>query len=542
MEGFDSKKDELLGKLRWLRWMRFLGVSLLFGAYAVLREMSILVFPLAPFFILCFAEAVLNQPYPFFVKFVKDVNKVIYATLVMDVLLISGIVHYLGGIEFSFFSATYPMIIILASMLLGEDASFKIATISATAYMTVIAFEYMGVISHIPVLGLEFGGALQLAIVLVNVLFFYLIAYVSNYSSGIAKEKKDEASRAKEYMEAIIGNMREGLIILDKNGVILNANAAAERVLKYQRDELVGASLADALCNPNDRLRVEGLICGSIKGETASPLEICFLSKGREEVPLRITCFPVVNAGGQLVVIMVLHDVSEEKSAETIRSEFLSNISCELYPPLTAIKGFTSTLLSDKEMTEGQRQQYLEIVKEESERLENIIRRLTSLSRLESGGPPLNRGKADIGMIIKKVIEDHKGEAALKKILLQIDLPEVFPLLYIDEESIEQTVSHLLMNAIKYTPEGGKVRLELEDQKDAVKVSVIDTGAGIPSEDLHKIFNKYYRLSAGKKDVDDAGLELPMIKKIVEAHGGMVSVESLVGEGSKFSFSLPKNI
>ena len=228
------------------------------------------------------------------------------------------------------------------------------------------------------------------------------------------------------------------------------------------------------------------------------------------------------------------------KELDRMKSNFLSNISHELRTPLTSIKGFTETLLREKNMEEKNRQEFMQIIQEETERLTRLINRLLNLSRVGIERLKLKKEKIDLIAEASEVINGFKSDVRLKGLTLKSDMPGSLLPINADPENFKEALSQLLDNSIRYTKNNGEIVVSLQDKGQEILVSVSDTGCGIPKDELPHIFDRFYKVEHPAEQVGGIGMGLALVKSIVEAHGGAVSVESEVGKGSKFSFTLPK--
>jgi len=227
------------------------------------------------------------------------------------------------------------------------------------------------------------------------------------------------------------------------------------------------------------------------------------------------------------------------KELDRMKSNFLSNISHELRTPLTSIKGFTKTILSEKDMAEETREEFMNNIKEDAEKLTLLINRLLDLSRIEIGKLKINKKEMNLTEAVSEAINSFKTDARIKELILNIDLPDKQLLINADPENIKEAIGQLLDNAIKYTANKGNIYISVKDQEDEIIVSISDTGAGIPWDEIPYIFDRFYKVERPAEQVGGIGMGLALVKSIVEAHGGKVSVESEVRKGSKFSFTLP---
>ena len=224
-----------------------------------------------------------------------------------------------------------------------------------------------------------------------------------------------------------------------------------------------------------------------------------------------------------------------------MESEFVSHLSHEMLSPLASIKGFASTMLADKEMDEETRTEFLNIINDESERLALLIENLLDLSKIEYGQIKMNKKKVQILEIIQDAVSNLKPEYEKKKIELKTDMPQDIPFIFCDRDMILKVMVNLLLNALKFTPEGGRVTISVEKEREKIKVKVSDTGIGIKGKNLPFVFDKFYRAERPTDKKRGTGLGLSIAKEIIKSHGGDIWAESRRGKGSTFYFRLPLN-
>jgi len=237
--------------------------------------------------------------------------------------------------------------------------------------------------------------------------------------------------------------------------------------------------------------------------------------------------------------VAVFHDVTELRHLENVRRDFVANASHELQTPLTAIRGFAETLVAHDLPVEELRAQ-LQVILRNSERLENLIRDMTELSRIESRRVPLQPGEVDVSKLARALLADM--EPRLKERSLEASVSDSgAALAWADRRAVDQVLSNLLDNALKYTDPGGRITVGVEARPEAVRVSVSDTGIGIAPEHRPRIFERFYRVDkARSRALGGTGLGLSIVRNLVQAMGGEVSVESEPGRGSTFRFTLPR--
>jgi two-component system phosphate regulon sensor histidine kinase PhoR len=240
--------------------------------------------------------------------------------------------------------------------------------------------------------------------------------------------------------------------------------------------------------------------------------------------------------------VAVLHDITREKQIQQMKNDFVSHVSHELKTPLASIMAY-SEMLSDGEANDEQtRKEFYSVIQNQAKRLNRLIEDILNVSRIESGLIKVNKEPVSLTMLIEEQLQMIKSYAEEKNIEIISQKPIVFDQVYADKDMISQVIVNLLSNAVKYTKPGGSVSIytEVDEIAGMAKVSITDTGVGIPQNELPHLFEKFYRVEANKNVAKGTGLGLNLVKQIIEkVHNGRVFVKSKVGEGSTFSFELP---
>jgi two-component system phosphate regulon sensor histidine kinase PhoR len=240
--------------------------------------------------------------------------------------------------------------------------------------------------------------------------------------------------------------------------------------------------------------------------------------------------------------LITLRDISAVKENEKLRSDMSSLMSHELRTPITSIKGFAELLLMDETLSEENRE-FLTIIANESQRLSKMISTFLSVSNLEqSDKKDVSKTAVKLDTVVREVVDELQETAKRKRIRLVEQPNETLPPIAADKGLIRRAVSHLIDNAIKYSPERTSVMISTVLEADFLRVVVEDRGYGVPADEREKIWQKFYRVARDGQDKEEesTGLGLSLVKEIVEQHGGDVAVESEVGHGSRFSFTLPR--
>ena len=238
--------------------------------------------------------------------------------------------------------------------------------------------------------------------------------------------------------------------------------------------------------------------------------------------------------------IVVLHDVTELRRLERVRQDFVANVSHEFKTPLTAIQGFAETLLAGAIEDPRNNRRFLEIIRDHAIRLARLTDDLLKLARIEAGKLEVQFSPVAVIDLVERCAETALLKADRKQIVLEIEVPPGLPPVRGDAGLLRDVLQNLLDNAIQYTPAGGRIHVSAAAREREVVVVVADTGIGIPLADQERIFERFYRVDAARsREAGGTGLGLSIAKHIVEVHGGRLLVESEVGLGSRFSFSVP---
>jgi two-component system sensor histidine kinase VicK len=255
---------------------------------------------------------------------------------------------------------------------------------------------------------------------------------------------------------------------------------------------------------------------------------------------LRAQFAPLRNEDGRLAgTVVVFQDITDQERLESLRKEFVANVSHELRTPLTTIKSYVETLLDGAMEDRDLRPHFLEVVDEETDRMVRLVNNLLDLSTLDYEGANLEMKPFSLAGAIRDAVEALAVQSKKRGMAVSIEAPPG-PLTALgDRERIQQVVMNLISNAIKFTPEGGDVRISILQADGWYRVSVKDNGIGIPKEEIPRIFDRFYRVDkARSRQLGGTGLGLSIARQIVEAHGGQVEIKSEMGEGTIVTFTL----
>jgi len=320
-------------------------------------------------------------------------------------------------------------------------------------------------------------------------------------------------------LSAAIESLHEGLLAVDAHRHVVRLNDSARRLLRADRPVPFSADLL-----PRDALLREAL-GAALNGEPSGPSETVVHDR-----TLSVTARPLGDGGA----VLALLDLTATRRLESVRRDFVANVSHELKTPLTVIGGFAETLVTD-DLPAEQRTQFAEAIRANAERMRRIVDDLLDLSRIESGGWRPNPAPVDVAAMAEDVFSAARRAHADHAVALGIEIDARAPTVYADPTALRQVMTNLLDNAVRYTPPGGTVTVftTLADGGAGTWVGVRDSGIGIAPEHLPRIFERFYRVDPGRsRDAGGTGLGLAIVRHLVEAHAGRVEAESAPGRGT----------
>ena len=366
--------------------------------------------------------------------------------------------------------------------------------------------------------------------------------------TALAKSAASVISSAKLYiavadekreLERTLQGMLAGVLVVSSDLRVRLMNSAAKHIFGVSADDSTGKPLGQVVHDEG----VHELVRSCLQGNSEASAELSIYSP-EERIYQVQTALLRADDGDVSGVVATFNDITELRSVERMKSEFVSTVSHELRTPLTSIKGFTRTLLDDTDGYYDRETQteFYRIIDTECDRLVRLISDLLNLSRIESGRAlELVLTEVDLGDLIDRMVDSQRAYTERHKfqIVIQDDLPNIT----VDRDKIDQVLTNLLSNAIKYSPDGGTITVHVREVSDKVAVSVTDQGIGIPEEQIGRLFDRFHRVDTrDSRKQYGTGIGLYLVKHLVEAHQGEVSVQSKPGEGSTFTFVLPKNL
>jgi two-component system phosphate regulon sensor histidine kinase PhoR len=362
------------------------------------------------------------------------------------------------------------------------------------------------------------------------------LAETLNEMAHQLEERIQTVVRQGTEQQAVLASMVEGVLAVDTGQRIISLNKAAAQLLAHSQHDAPGRSLQEVIRNADLRRFVSQSLVSK------EPIEGDVVMHGAQDRVLQAHGTALRDGGSEIIgAVIVLNDVTSFRRLESIRRDFVANVSHELKTPITSIKGFVETLLDGALANPEDAQRFLRIIAKQADRLNAIIEDLLSLSKIEqsedSADLVLERGK--IRDVLNAAVVECQIKAGQREVNIRLDCPDdlevkMSPLL------LEQAVGNLLDNAIKYSDPGDTVSLRAYPAESEVVIAVQDEGCGIPAEHLSRIFERFYRVDKGRsRNLGGTGLGLSIVKHIVNVHRGRTTVESTPGKGSTFSIWLP---
>jgi PAS domain S-box-containing protein len=378
----------------------------------------------------------------------------------------------------------------------------------------------------------------------------------------------------KELFLGLFDVARELLFILDEDGSIISINQFGASALDFSSQELIGKHFMDII-DPSHAQLVSASINLALKNDS-SFFEASLINKyenlNRYQISIR-----TVRKGERIIgLIGVGKDVSHQRKIENeladlkpklaeaerlialertrsshqkmmleelnkMKSEFVSNISHELRTPLASIVGFSETIASDPNMPVEMRNEFNLIILNEGKRLAKLINDVLDLSRMESGRIAINRSKVNIVKLIKRMVENNRRLIEDKYLILTLEVPNDEVIIEVDEERLLQALDSLIDNSIKFTNEGGRIKVILNNLYREVEIIITDTGIGIPKKDIPFLFQKFYKVNRPESDIPGAGMGLVFVKQIVDLHKGLINIQSELNKGTSVLIKLLKS-
>jgi len=332
---------------------------------------------------------------------------------------------------------------------------------------------------------------------------------------------------------AILASMVEGVAVVNSNERLLFANDGFAGILELDAPPKSGSSLVEIVRQTELIEAVRAVVAGAPRVEVE-------ISTGTLRQRIFAVTVASVRAMETSGAVIVLHDITDLRKLERIRRDFVANVSHEFKTPLTAIQGFAETLLAGAMDDPQNRIRFLQIILEHSRRLARLTDDLLELSKMDADRLDLELHRLSVSQFVQSCMETTQRSAQEKNLYVSVDLQGSLPDIAADRRRLAEVLQNLLDNAIQYTPSGGKIKVSAVSDGEEVTFTVSDTGIGIPKVDQPRIFERFYRVDVARsREVGGTGLGLSIAKHLVEAHGGRIWVDSEVGQGSHFHFTVP---
>ena len=353
-----------------------------------------------------------------------------------------------------------------------------------------------------------------------------------NYMAEMLQKTLGEVQDERDKLSTLFLHMTDGVAAFTPDGRIIHMNPATERLMGVMFDE----NMTFSQIFPG----VELPGAGTAGERIPVSCEIC-----RTERTLSVLVAPYGAGEDERGVIAVIHDITEQRKLEDARREFVANVSHELRTPLTNIKSYTETLMdAAEELPPDTRNRFLDVILGEADRMTRIVKDLLTLSKLDYGRMDLTFGRFALRDMLERVHTAMQLDARKTGHTLTLDITGDLPVMLGDRERLEQVVTNILSNAIKYTPAGGQITLAATMQGGrAVMLRIEDNGIGIPADDVPRLFERFYRVDkARSRERGGTGLGLAIAKEMVEAHRGTIQLQSALDVGTTVTIVLPTDL
>ncbi|PIQ84775.1 MAG: PAS domain-containing sensor histidine kinase [Candidatus Omnitrophica bacterium CG11_big_fil_rev_8_21_14_0_20_63_9] len=348
------------------------------------------------------------------------------------------------------------------------------------------------------------------------------------------ERRLNELESQQHQAEVILASMTDSVCALDREGYVVWLNPAAQRVLGWTADQVFGKRLTELLRQPE----LEALIAEVVTQNQPRTQELRLY--GPPERILRLQAAPCEGGTTGAALVLVAQDVTETRRLENLRREFVANVSHELKTPLTSIKGLVETLLNGALEDPANNRRFVTLIEEDAVRLNRLIDDLLDLSRIESRALTLQLHPVPLRPLFEQVAATFQTQLQAGRVALTLSVPADLPPVKGDPERLRQIFINLIDNAIKFNKSAGQVEITATVEGAMARVAVRDTGSGIPTEDLPRVFERFYRVDkARSRALGGTGLGLAIVKHLVELHEGRVEAHSRPGQGSTFTVILP---
>lgn len=362
------------------------------------------------------------------------------------------------------------------------------------------------------------------------------LARAINHLARGSAQRVAEVTADRNRLAAIFAGMVEGVIDVDENQHIQHINEAAVQLLRIN----ARSSLKRPLWQEIRIKSITSALDQAMQSRDVVKSQMR-LTRDRDELVVNIYAASLSSSTGQpLGAVIVLNDITEVENLSRVRTDFVANASHELKTPITAIRGLAETVLSDEEMDYESARSFVGRIHNQSLRLSRLVSDLMAISRLESRHREDDHAPVNFSLLLRQAAQAAESAWEARQQSLILELAEEELKFNADRQNLSQVLDNLIDNAIKYTPEGGEIRVSLKREANEAVLTVKDTGIGISDQYQERVFERFYRVDKVRsQSLGGTGLGLSIVKNIVEKHGGSIELESRLGSGSTFTIRLP---
>lgn len=380
-------------------------------------------------------------------------------------------------------------------------------------------------------------GDLSERIVLPDSVELAELASTFNRMSQRIREQLTQVSEQRNTLDTVLSSMDEGVLAINAEATIVSLNDSAVRILNSPKNELINRPVAEVIRHSEFQKFVNSVMQSE---DPVSEEEIKFRDDSERSLYVHATALKN-QEGLRIGVLIVMNDITKLKRLENIRRDFVANVSHELRTPITSIKGFVETLLDGAMKSPEDSKRFLQIIARQCERLNAIIEDLLSLARIEEERTSISRKTVSVGEIIKSAVDVCEYKASQKEIKIE-SLCSANMQARLNAALVEQALINLVDNAVKYSPSKSTIQVRASQNNGTTTIAVSDNGPGIEKSHLPRLFERFYRVDAGRsRGEGGTGLGLAIVKHIAQSHSGSVEVESVVGKGSTFLLHLSES-
>lgn len=355
-------------------------------------------------------------------------------------------------------------------------------------------------------------------------------------SQGQVKDGSSPSRSAR--LDEVCDTMSQGLVLIDEHSRVQYANGAAAVFLGKDRKTLVQSPVDQAIQDPNVLKAVGQALDEKSRLRTVLESQKAGEDEGADSSILRFNIRPIRHDNTQSAAVLI-EDITQQRVAELSRNDFVSQVAHELRNPLTNVRLYVEALLNDNPPPEEQ-SKFVNIINGETRRLERLVNDMLSVAEIEAGTMTLKRDDVHLDKLIEDLRKDFDSQAKEKEIALTFNLPPKVPVIQADRDKLLMALHNVVGNAVKYTPNKGRVDVSVEFHNDHLAVEVRDTGIGIKKPEIKRVFEKFYRAKDDQlAGIPGTGLGLPMAREMMRLHGGDITVESEHGKGSAFTLTCP---